>query len=322
MENNILNSENESTIERCPHDSENPYTQVLNDLIRDDNISPNCRLLLIGLLSNKNGWKINVSQLVKQYSNHWGRDKVYSLINEAIDAGYMKKEQKKQGKYWQSIKYFLSERPKFKNKIPNPENQETKKIKKCLQLPENQDPDFEDPQNTELKKEQELKKEHIKETTANPLPLSSSSNQKADPFGVAVLYKEKYLLLNPLNIPQLDKDEIAEKYDLQTIKDAIAFTLHPETKHTKGLVQCLKWACKTKPEIPKTEIDAVEENKKIAAKYDNLKNETSFVEVLTKEVQIVFPTAQKEPFVLQYTAKDFKKKFFEGLQRYKLAPAT
>ncbi len=113
-------SQDESFIERCPHDEENPYTQILNSLIRDSSLSPDCRWLLIYLLSNSKNWKISIGQIVNHLKNHKGyaRDSVYKLINEAINAGYMKREQSCKGKFGK-VKYFLSERPKFKKCLPH-----------------------------------------------------------------------------------------------------------------------------------------------------------------------------------------------------------
>jgi hypothetical protein len=107
------------TIERCPHDKENPYTMVNRDLIRDNTISPECRWLLIYLLSNNDKWKFKPCQLVKYLQPHMGRTKVYALIDEAVEAGYIRKEDilsdtKRGGKIKSGTRYFVSEFPKFK----------------------------------------------------------------------------------------------------------------------------------------------------------------------------------------------------------------
>src|SRR5947209_14298432 len=41
----------QATIERCPHDGENPFAQISRDLIRNKTISLECRMLIIYLLS-------------------------------------------------------------------------------------------------------------------------------------------------------------------------------------------------------------------------------------------------------------------------------
>jgi hypothetical protein len=146
----------EPLIERCPHDSENPYAQINRDLIRDETLHPSTRWMIIYLLSMKDGWKISTKQLQNHCSGKkgCGRDKVYEWINEAIEAGYMKREEWLDGGK-KRCRYLLSERPKFK---------------KCLLLPENQDPENQDPENQDNKKEHHIskdifkKKEHNKES--------------------------------------------------------------------------------------------------------------------------------------------------------------
>lgn len=108
------------TIQRCPHDKENPYTMVSTALIRDASLSPECRWLLIYLLSNAPGWKIKVKQVAHHVKGHIGRDRVRDLFNEACDAGYMRKEH-----VFGNYKYYISETPKFKKCLQSPENQGT-----------------------------------------------------------------------------------------------------------------------------------------------------------------------------------------------------
>lgn len=117
------------TIERCPHDSENPYTMVRNDLIRDASISPNCRWLIMYLLANKDGWTIKMSEVMNHVKLHMGRDKVKALFNEAIEHGYIKrvilKRANPRGGMLNTYHYIVSELPKFKKCYRWTENQET-----------------------------------------------------------------------------------------------------------------------------------------------------------------------------------------------------
>lgn len=110
----------ETFIERCPHDPENPYAQISNALIRDKSISPECRHLIIYLLSNKDKFRISVKKLTKDFADWFSRKRVFKIINEAIDAGYMKREQeRKERGRWQRTKYFVSEFAKFKKCLPS-----------------------------------------------------------------------------------------------------------------------------------------------------------------------------------------------------------
>lgn len=107
-----------SEIERCPHDRENPYTMISTALIRDENLHPTTRWILISLLSNKPGWKINAKQFVNSLKPHGlGRDKVLSFFKQACEVGYMKKEVYFVGGL-KRTRYILSEEPKFKKSLP------------------------------------------------------------------------------------------------------------------------------------------------------------------------------------------------------------
>lgn len=146
------------TFSRCPHDKENPYTMISRDLIRDQTISPECRWLLIYLLSNKEGWNIHIRAIINHCKGMMGRDKIYKIIKEAIAAGYILREEYfenaeivKNGKpivfkNLSRFRYFVAESPKFK---------------KCLQLPENQEGEIPIPENTHSKEEASPKKEQI-----------------------------------------------------------------------------------------------------------------------------------------------------------------
>lgn len=146
-----LECNEEFTIQRCPHDKENPYVMVSRDLIRNNSISPTCRWLIMYLLSMKDVWKISTKQLMDYVKPYMKREKFYKIFNEAISAGYIKREDLVMDGRFAGIKYFISETPKFKNNLPNadlphavfphPEKQHAKDI--SLQ-----------------KKEHALKKEH------------------------------------------------------------------------------------------------------------------------------------------------------------------
>jgi hypothetical protein len=155
------------TIERCPHDKENPYAIISRDLIRDKNISPECRWLLIYLLSNDGKWVVKTKQLRNHLEGFMGRDKILSVIKEAIDAGYMKRDLFKINNLNRS-RYYVSETPKFK---------------KCFRRPENQDPESGDPENTDYIKNSNPKEEHLKEreeAQAPPHPLFKYKRVKMD----------------------------------------------------------------------------------------------------------------------------------------------
>ena len=171
------------TIQRCPHDSENPYTMVLNALIRDQTISPNCRWLLTYLLSNEKGWKIKPRQIMNHLEKFMKKDSVYKIINEAIEAGYMMREEVRKNGKFAGNKYFISEIPKFKKSLP------------CLKKP---DTVLSNPIRQTIKKEHVLKKKIAKEQQQKvadaPIVVSSIDEEReeqADAAATQFIKKER-----------------------------------------------------------------------------------------------------------------------------------
>lgn len=164
-------SDFEIPIERCPHDRENPYSMISNALIRDENLHPSCRWMLIYLLSNKEGWKISPKQIISHCKDFHGcsRDKIYEWIKQACEVGYMKKVEWKE-KGLTRCKYLLSEQPKFK---------------KCFTHTDQPDPVERDPVKTDYKNKYIStnvdidKKEHIKEGRKSA-PPSAEAKALAD----------------------------------------------------------------------------------------------------------------------------------------------
>jgi hypothetical protein len=103
------------SIERCPHNKEHPFIMLSRALVRDKTISPNCRMMLIHILTNIDSWKICIKQLINEFKgwDGWGRDNIYKYLKEAIEAGYIKSENYID-KGLKRVRYFISEEPKFK----------------------------------------------------------------------------------------------------------------------------------------------------------------------------------------------------------------
>jgi len=123
--NDIIYEESEADfIERCPHDKENPYVMINVEILRNPNISPECRWLICYLLANDKGWRINRKQVANHVKEFLGRDRTDKIFQEAMDAGYMKRVEilvkRKGGGALRRCKYFISETPKFKNSFQCP----------------------------------------------------------------------------------------------------------------------------------------------------------------------------------------------------------
>lgn len=210
-----------NTIQRCPHDKENPYAQISRELIRDESISPNCRWLIMYFLSMKDGWRINIAQLVNHLKGHIGRNKVYRVLNEAIEAGYIRKETLKnpdnpnlKGK----ILYWVSESPKFK---------------KCFRHSDFEYTEAQHPENEYIKKEHQSSEEDLSKER-------SSSKKKATDDDLVFTDKEREQLKNfsseqikeATKITQENclqsKNSVRVKYFLTTIRN-----LKEKPKNTK-----------------------------------------------------------------------------------------
>jgi hypothetical protein len=181
------------TIHRCPHDQKNPYVMINNDLIRDASLSPECRWLLIYLLSNQDGWKISVNQLRehlkiskpkdKKYGT--GRDKIYGMLNEAVEAGYMALEEYLV-KGLKRTRYVVSETPKFK---------------KCLPRPEIPDAENQEPVSLYIKNNQEYKNNQ-REREATP---------PARPSFFKITERAQHVFINETNHQKLVEEHGEEK---------------------------------------------------------------------------------------------------------------
>lgn len=127
-----------------------------------------------------------------------------------------------------------------------------------------------------------------------------------------------YADLRKLNISEKDKIEITRRYDGQTVRKAIAWATSPQTKITTTLVKALKWACRERPEMPKSEESSIKENKAYAKKFDGRKNRSCELHALTKYVEISFITSQCAPVCIGYEENDFKAKLDDIMEKTKL----
>jgi len=79
-------------IRRSPSALRRNFTIVSNPTITDSRLSWEARGLLVYLLSKPDHWKVNVKHLISE-SPSAGREKVYRILNELEEAGYITQEQ-------------------------------------------------------------------------------------------------------------------------------------------------------------------------------------------------------------------------------------
>lgn len=195
------------SIQRCPHDAENPYAQILNEILRHQTLSIDAIWLLSYLLSNDRKWKIIIPQIVKHVKGRMGKNKVYDVVNELIEFGYMQRVELKRGNLKSGYKYFISEKPKFKKCFRHPENRDT----------EDRDPENSDNKNTKDKEYQE-KEDNISlfsSSEEDQLLLLNSRVEEETPTAVVVDF------FDDLKISEKLKNKILREYNTEEIKVAV-----------------------------------------------------------------------------------------------------
>jgi len=92
------------------------YSTLPNKLINDEKLSGDGLAVLVYLLSKPADWKVNAQNIANRFG--YGINKVYSIIKQLIQYGYVKKDvMRDQGKYTQIV-------------LPEMENSEAYKVKK------------------------------------------------------------------------------------------------------------------------------------------------------------------------------------------------
>jgi len=215
-------SSDRDTIQRCPRDAEHPYAQILNDILRHKELSFEAIWLLSYLLSNSKNWKIKISQVILHAKGRAGKDKVYKMVKELMDFGYMERVPiRTEGSRFAGYQYFISETPKFKKCLPFPENTDTEN-----ELPENQDNKEEHVslENTKVKEQQQKKK------VANAPVVVSSSSKEQPPDEEAIknaeLAAKQYIEAQtkkglPVNEKRIRKQALNERWVPNKTKEDI-----------------------------------------------------------------------------------------------------
>ncbi|MCA8266457.1 helix-turn-helix domain-containing protein [Burkholderia vietnamiensis] len=118
-----------------------------NVLANDQRISWSAKGMLVFLLAKPDNWRVSVEALVnftKPSARPTGRDGVYSIINELIDAGYMSKQKHSNG----SLDYMVYDEPQTPGQEgaePLPENPEQASPSQIREIPNREKPDPENP---------------------------------------------------------------------------------------------------------------------------------------------------------------------------------
>lgn len=125
-----------------------------------------------------------------------------------------------------------------------------------------------------------------------------------------------YPCLERIDIPDHEKAWLTKNYHEDDVIYAIAYATHPLTKIDTTLVQVIKWACSARPEMPLDPKARIEENKAMAERFDELRNDFSAVHVLSKHVEIV-PHSGNAAVYIEYEAKDFEQQLANALKKFR-----
>lgn len=68
-----------------------PYTQISNELLNDETLSAEALGVLVYLISKPHNWRIQPRAIGRRFG--CGRDKIYRILNDLIEAGYAAREQ-------------------------------------------------------------------------------------------------------------------------------------------------------------------------------------------------------------------------------------
>lgn len=149
----------EPTIRRAKHGKDNPYFPMRRDTAQDHGISAESLGILTEVLSRPDDWQIQVGQL--QQRKDTGRDKVYRILKELIEARYVERIITRNAKgQVTSVEYVVYEEPL-------PEKPETAE-------PETVEPDTAKPDTA------------FQDYTENrPLPKTEGNEQDSAPSGAA-----------------------------------------------------------------------------------------------------------------------------------------
>jgi hypothetical protein len=171
---------NPSSFIHDPEEPPAPWFQVPRAFIRNPKISFEAKGLMTYLMSHSQNFNISIPHIVK--TQNISKDRIYKIINECIENGYLKREYYSE-KGLRRFKYLISPTGRFK---------------KCLPCPENPDPADQDQVKPDRKIEQSSSSEEEKIDQLEEHSLSLSLSQKKEEsewesYGIYVrLKKEDY----------------------------------------------------------------------------------------------------------------------------------
>ncbi len=154
----------------------------------------------------------------------------------------------------------------------------------------------------------------VRQTDTQKKTYTKENQQQEKGAGAPVAV---FSCLKDIQIPTADKEWISANYDESTVQHGVLYATHPETKIKTSLAQVLKWACKTKPEIPIDTVAASAENKRMAEEAEAFALPGSARIVACAKYVEINTSANAAAVCFAYEDKNFKTAFQEAIVYYK-----
>ncbi len=227
------------------------FTQTLNTMHDDPNISLKAKGLIGYCMSKPENWEFHVKQMASVLKE--GEDSIYSGINECIKHGYAYRYQPrgKDGRVLRVVFTISDSKDEISERLKELKKEE--EFKESLPhrgFPDPVNPDAVNPDpvfpgentsaiynNTDISNTKKQQQHHA-------AVFSEKSNEKK----MTCLQKNSepaiFECMKEIDIPQVDKTEITKRYDENTVKNAIAWATHASNPPTKCIAASIKFACK------------------------------------------------------------------------------
>ena len=94
---------------RAIHDKDHPYTVISNALVNDPSLSLNALAVMTYLISKPHDWRVRADDIQRRFQI--SRGKVYGILDELMERGYLSREIIRQGGRVKECRYTVMEHP-------------------------------------------------------------------------------------------------------------------------------------------------------------------------------------------------------------------
>lgn len=94
---------------RAIHDKDHPYTVISNALVNDQSLSLNALAVMTYLISKPHDWRVRADDIQRRFQI--SRGKVYGILDELMERGYLSREIIRQGGRVKECRYTVMEHP-------------------------------------------------------------------------------------------------------------------------------------------------------------------------------------------------------------------